>query len=322
MWPESSGPVLVLGVAAGVTGILLLVATVVGFLGSLWWVFELASNVRLQLALGLIVIMIALLAVRRWIPATVAAIGAAVNLVLVVPLLIVEGPAAPAPGADPVQITFFNTTFQADRGGVIAELRGREDDIVVLASADDLWARAFEGSDLEVVTGPHLDDRLQLLVLAREPGTIQVTVHRESDARQDHAVELTVALDGRWIHVLTIHAISPRTPQRARQRDRSLEWAAAWANSRESPVVVIGDLNVTPWSPLYRSLVDDTGLTDSQRHHGLAPSWPARLGRLGLPLDHVLHSPELMTVERELGPSFGSNHRMLHTTLAPREPRS
>ena len=314
----------ILGVTAGVAGMLLILATLVGFLADRWWVFELVSNLRIQLTLGLVIVTMTLLVTRRWVPAAFAGVATAVNLALVVPLLVVQGPDVPAAGSDPVQITFFNTTHQANRAQVLEYLRDREEDIVVLAAVDRFWPEAVEvsGLGLEVVVGPHVDDRLQVLVLAREPDAIRVTVHRQSDADQDHTVEIALELDGQQLDILSVHAISPRTPHRARQRDRTLEWATTWANSREGPTMVIGDLNVTPWSPRYTSLLDGTDLVDSQRDHGLGASWPAQLGWLGLPLDHVLHSPDLVTVDRELGPSFGSNHRMLHAEVALREPRS
>ena len=322
---HGSSPLLsILGITAGAAGMLLILATVVGFLGHHWWVFELVSNLRIQLALGLVVVTVTLLVVRRWIPAALAGVAASVNLALVVPLLMAGGPAVPAAGSDPLQITFFNTTHQANRTQVIEYLRDREEDIVVLAAVDRFWPEVVEGSGLglEVVVGPHVDDRLQILVLAREPDAAQVTVHRQSDAEQGHAVEITLELDGQHLDILSVHAISPRTPQRAQQRDRALDWTATWANSRDGPTVVIGDLNVTPWSPRYRSLLDGTDLIDPQRDHGVRASWPAQLGWFGLPLDHVLYSPDLVTVERDLGPSFGSYHRMLHAEVARREPRS
>lgn len=62
--------------------------------------------------------------------------------------------------------------------------------------------------------------------------------------------------------------------------------------------------------------MDRVGLVNSLRCRGLQPSWPAALGPLGIPIDHLLHGPELATVGRERGPAFGSDHRMLHVRLA------
>jgi endonuclease/exonuclease/phosphatase (EEP) superfamily protein YafD len=80
-------------------------------------------------------------------------------------------------------------------------------------------------------------------------------------------------------------------------------------------VAVVGDLNATPWSPRLQALLADARLVDSQVGHGLQPSYPAARGRLGLTIDHILHTREPTTVERELGPNFASDHRMVHARL-------
>lgn len=62
--------------------------------------------------------------------------------------------------------------------------------------------------------------------------------------------------------------------------------------------------------------MDATGLLDSHRGHGWQPSYPPWFGPLGIPIDHLWHSPELTTVERQLGPSRGCDHRILNVRLA------
>jgi len=36
-----------------------------------------------------------------------------------------------------------------------------------------------------------------------------------------------------------------------------------------------------------------------------------------IPIDHALTGPDLATTDRGTGPSFGSQHRSLHVTVAP-----
>jgi endonuclease/exonuclease/phosphatase (EEP) superfamily protein YafD len=78
---------------------------------------------------------------------------------------------------------------------------------------------------------------------------------------------------------------------------------------------VVGDLNASPWSHSFRSLAD-SDLINSLNGFGLQASWPAVLGPFGVPIDHLLHSAELTTVSREIGPSLGSEHRSVFITLA------
>jgi endonuclease/exonuclease/phosphatase (EEP) superfamily protein YafD len=297
---------------------LLIILTIAGFLGATWWVFDLAANLRVQLALLLVPLAVVLAATgARWVAAT-AALAAIVNAALVVPFLLTSSPAPGTSGGETLQVTFLNVKVAgADVSELIDYLRERDDDLVILAAAtlDSIEAMEASGLGLHVVMGGHLVPLLELVVLARVPDT-EVRVRQRTDDARSMVVEVLPELDGRAIRVLGTHAISPLTPGRARERDEQLAWLSDEIADIDDPVLVMGDLNATPWSSHFHDLLDTAGLIDSQRVHGLQPSWPAALGPLGLPIDHALHSPGLTVLERDLGPSFGSDHRAVHVRLA------
>jgi endonuclease/exonuclease/phosphatase (EEP) superfamily protein YafD len=82
------------------------------------------------------------------------------------------------------------------------------------------------------------------------------------------------------------------------------------------PTIVVGDFGATPWSHSFRSLESDAELQDSMRGHGLQTTWPAdQWPFLRLPMDHLLHSEELTTTDRYLGPTFGVDHRPIVVTV-------
>lgn len=81
-------------------------------------------------------------------------------------------------------------------------------------------------------------------------------------------------------------------------------------------VIVVGDLNTSPWSATFKRFIQRTGLRDSQSGFGLQPSWSAYFRRLNLyspvpmiPIDHVLASPDFRVVDRRIGPDVSSDHR-------------
>ncbi len=127
----------------------------------------------------------------------------------------------------------------------------------------------------------------------------------------------TVPFAGGALEVLGTHPLSPTNGSRAARRDAQLEAVAAWSADRPGPLVVVGDLNTTPWSAVFRHLESAGNLVNSQRGFGLQASWPVGWAPLMIPLDHLLHTADLTTLRRQLGPALGSDHYALRVTLAP-----
>jgi endonuclease/exonuclease/phosphatase (EEP) superfamily protein YafD len=80
------------------------------------------------------------------------------------------------------------------------------------------------------------------------------------------------------------------------------------ARERYGPTLVLGDLNVTPWSPHFRALLREGRLADSARGFGWQASWPAYSLPLRIAIDHCLVSAEFTVLRRRLGPHVGSDH--------------
>jgi len=79
-------------IAAPVT-VIIAALTAVGFLGGIWWGFDLAAKFRVQYTLVLLISSAVLAVVHRWWAIGVAAMALMVNLALIVPLYA----GAPAP---------------------------------------------------------------------------------------------------------------------------------------------------------------------------------------------------------------------------------
>jgi endonuclease/exonuclease/phosphatase (EEP) superfamily protein YafD len=96
-----------------------------------------------------------------------------------------------------------------------------------------------------------------------------------------------------------------------------LNAAARWSRAHAARRIVEGDFNATPWSPAFRRLLHDGGLTSSLDGYGIQVSWPESNWLLRIPIDHALLGPALAATDRGTGPSFDSQHRSLHVTVAP-----
>ena len=200
----------------------------------------------------------------------------------------------------------------------MADFIAAEDpDVVFIFESSFEWEDAIRAADLPLVILAVVPRGLiaGVTVLARpslRPGAIEVELGGEAAA-------ITIDLGDRRIDVLGIHPLSPTTAARSQQRDRMMAAAGDWVQTRPGDVVVVGDMNSSPWSYAFRELRRRGGLVDTMRGAGLQPSWPDGWGLLAVPIDHVLHTAGLASANRRTGPAFGSEHRPVIVSIGVRE---
>jgi endonuclease/exonuclease/phosphatase (EEP) superfamily protein YafD len=84
------------------------------------------------------------------------------------------------------------------------------------------------------------------------------------------------------------------------------------------PLVVMGDLNASLWSPTYREMLRRSGLQDARRGFGPLHT-QSRFGfhfLLGIPIDHCLVSDRIEVRLLRTGPALGSDHLALIVDIA------
>ena len=110
--------------------------------------------------------------------------------------------------------------------------------------------------------------------------------------------------------VVAVHTLPPTRSDNARLRNRQLADAGRIAQTQTAPVIVVGDLNATEWSPPFGDLLRSANLRDARTGFGLQPTWPtfARLSLLQIPIDHCLISEGLHVKKFTRGPHVGSDH--------------
>jgi endonuclease/exonuclease/phosphatase (EEP) superfamily protein YafD len=79
-------------------------------------------------------------------------------------------------------------------------------------------------------------------------------------------------------------------------------------NGKSFPIIVAGDFNATPYSPLFKRFLEVSGLKDSRKGFGWLPSWPSYLPFCWLPIDHILVSSDIHVKKRSNGSYIGSDH--------------
>ncbi len=292
-------------------------ATVLALFAPLGWPFELFSHFRVQyvaLALGLAVLLawrraavpaVLALLIGGWhaLPGFAASSGAVAS----------QACTGPAFTVATVNVQFSNERRDAFR----AWLATQPADFVLIQEVTEAWARELEAQ----TAYPHRhivsrEDPYGLAVASRWPLESVTLVDLAGDGLPSLAG--IVDAGGQRIRFLGLHTHWPVTPALAAARDEALQGAAALASAADLPVVLLGDLNLTPDSPAFDRLLDEAGLRDVMRGRGWRPTWLAEFWPLALRIDHVLVSSGLCVEHAEVGPALGSDHRPVVARLRSR----
>ena len=118
--------------------------------------------------------------------------------------------------------------------------------------------------------------------------------------------------------VVGAHLSAPTSARRAAARNQQLERLAAHAAAVAGPLLVVGDFNITPYSPFFAEWLVASGLTDTRRGRTLSVSWPTTLPWLGVPIDHVAVSTDFEILSHRALPNFESDHYGVLVELAMR----
>ncbi|MEM6667336.1 MAG: endonuclease/exonuclease/phosphatase family protein [Pseudomonadota bacterium] len=265
---------------------------------------DLLSHFRAHLGLALIGAALVFLLLKAPVRGALSGVAGCAALATLVPVLWLN--AAKPTGGDPMlRILHFNMLGENRRADEIATLiRAEEPDVVFLLEGTPMEPHFEALSDLYPYRLPcqWAVNRCDLQVLSRLPldeAELQPMPHSGN-----RVAMLPFTLGGQEITVVGAHFSKP-------YQDGVLWWQLHHMADRlaaiETPLVLVGDFNATPWSKL---LVDFKEKAGFRYVAGFRGSWPAEAGPLGFPIDHALVRGRAVPTDiAMLADDFGSNHR-------------
>ncbi len=284
------------------------VVTLAGFLGEWSWLLELTTHFRVQLAAALGLIAMACALGRRWKSTTVLSATVLLNAVPVVWEARPRGPEPPA-NIRPLRLMSVNVHTANTRFDlVLAAIRQIQPDVILLLEVDSRWIDGVQGlrSDYPNAVIEDRDDNFGIALFSRLP-FLQSQILDLGEVGVP-SVEVNISYQGSRVTFLGTHPVPPGGRQYSAERNRQLKAIGDWAQKREGPLVVMGDLNCTPWSPDFQLLTASGTIQIQRPQWGLQASWPVPQPLLRIPIDHCLTSRDVGVVRRELGPDVGSDH--------------
>ena len=296
------GTVLLVGLAG------LALATALALAAPLGWPFELFTHFRAQYAVAAVLLTFLLLLVRRPRAAAVAGMLAALHALPALQRTVADDPVAACGGPAFTVVTANLQYSNHDTSRFLDWLAANPADLVVMQEVTGAWATTLS----QVSAYPQRDflvreDPYGIGVMSRWP----LRSLQRRDFAGDGLPSLSggLVVQGQPVRFLALHTHWPILPRLAASRDRSLDAAAALVRAGAGPVAVLGDLNLTAYSPVFARFLESAGLRDASEEPRWSPTWMAGFWPLALRIDHVLVTPDLCVERVEVGPSIGSDHR-------------
>ena len=140
-------------------------------------------------------------------------------------------------------------------------------------------------------------------------------------ARGRPGMRLVLDVQGQLLTVYALHTHPPTQAWSLKARNEALSWVGARVAASDGPVLVLGDLNTSAFSPFFRGWIRDSGLRCPSPWTCATGSWPAPWRPLVTPIDHVLAKGALQVHSLRRGPATGSDHYPLQAELTLEAPQ-
>jgi endonuclease/exonuclease/phosphatase (EEP) superfamily protein YafD len=299
---------LILHLAAAGLGLI----TLLTFAARLSWMFDLLSHFRLQYIVAATLLLAVALGVRAY-PAAIAFAAIAVLHGWTSKGLWLDGAVAAAMEGRPLHVLSANVLRSNPAPERVASfVRTSDADLVVLVEAEQArWRQVLTsiGERYPYRAPEGWRDGAPIVLFSRDP--IIHTSLIEPPTGQRPYLMAEIAIGAQSLTVVGVHPASPSLTndgRDTRRRNRTLDHIAKHMASADTPVVVAGDFNTTPFSPHFVDLIKAAGLRNAAAGHGWMGTWPQGFWPARIPIDHILIKGPLIATRFERGPAIGSDH--------------
>lgn len=286
-----------------------------------FWLADLLANLRMQQVIAITFAIAVNVIGRQFRIAALASVCLVIHLAQMSPHSLTF-PASSQPEAGAMRLMTINVLTANQRyDEIVNEIRTADPDLVAII-------------ELSSVLGKHLDSK----IANRYPysstrgddwSNFGIGIYSKHPLSCIECFQLNETIDSIEVEcngyqIIATHPLPPMGNRGFRSRNEHLFLLADRVKqfskrNPDTPVAVMGDFNLTPWSPLFGDFEAHSGLHRAKRGLGIRPTWYARNATfpLGLVLDHVFVSQDLSCIEYQVGSNIGSDHRSVTVTVQP-----
>ncbi|MFM7058186.1 MAG: endonuclease/exonuclease/phosphatase family protein [Planctomycetota bacterium] len=296
-----------------------------------WWLADVLANLRVQACIASIMLLTPLALLKLKIPSLLAAVLLAWHASFLLPAVVPDRPAlSPAtlqhspshPHPPHISVCLANVRFNNPQHHIIARsLQQSAADVLVVVELNPALRQSL--------TTQLTPDYPHTVWADREPGAFGIGLLSRLPLQNPHinhfgataqsssiprvpAISVDVRTPAGPVRLIAVHCIPPIGQHNFQVRSRQLADAAIAAKktAANNPVLLVGDLNLTPWAPAFHDFLQHARLINPASGSGVEPTWNAGPRYpCGLLIDHILHSPQLTCLNRQIPPSINSDHR-------------
>jgi endonuclease/exonuclease/phosphatase (EEP) superfamily protein YafD len=300
----------------------LVLVSLIGFLGDKWWLFDIFANFRFQYTWIAAVFLGFFLFLRVWRTGAekIALGGSLVALILNGALVgSLYFPFHTPSGEPELKILFSNIFIYNNQSAALLRfIDTTNPDVVALAEVND---RMFGYYTMQLKdTYPYSFHKRQkrlfgVAVFSKtKPTNEDIVQYFSEDALP--SLKLDLSFNNKPMRLIVTHPYPPMGEWKTEQRNGQLLGAAESIGKSAMPTVIVGDFNMTPWSPVFNQILEKGNLHNSMSGMGLQTSWPAWGPKpIRIPIDQALHTDDIEVTNRYRGPITGSDHRPIVVEL-------
>lgn len=291
-----------------------------------WWVADIAANLRVQWCAGAVGLALVGLLLRRHRDVALCA-----ALLLLSGAGLLHGLRSSAPPPSPEQsprltVCTANVLSSNPRyADILAALVAGQPEIIGVLEATPMLAttlrRELGARYPHQVHEPQAGGNFGVALLSQWPLESSEVIYLNDE--RIPSIDVRVSAPGGTVRVIVTHTLPPMGQAAFEHRNEHLrllaERIARAERDAPMPTIVIGDLNLTPWSPCFDDWLAAARLQCAAQGRGFMPTWRAMdHPLLGLVLDHACTTPDFQCVDRRISPDFGSDHHAVTFTFARR----
>lgn len=282
-----------------------------------WWVADLIANLRVQLMIGMLGTILLLLILRRW-KILVAVAALTMWQATALRSAYLTGGIEANQSSQRFRVFLANVlTRNQDHDQIIGQIRAADPDVIAIlelsSALEASLKQEFSSTHAYFVSESQDDGNFGIGLWSRYPMSHARVFHLNAPILP--SIEADIQLPSCPIQFTVTHPLPPIGARNFDHRNRHLSLLAQRIQGRRQiepscSQILLGDLNLTPWSPLFEDFMASTGLQSAAAGRGLQPTWyrwPAF--PFGLLLDHGLHSGDLSCDQRAILAANGSDHR-------------